>query len=91
MISTFCADNPVSRAYLIEGVRGSGKTVFMTKVSEEIASQGDWVVLNLNSTQDLLTDMAIRISDICLRVDLICRLQDLDRGSEAGIIHKMRS
>ena len=36
VVSTFAADHPVSRTYLIEGVRGSGKTVLMTKISEEI-------------------------------------------------------
>ena len=68
VVSTFAAEHPVSRTYLIEGVRGSGKTVLMTKISEEILSKGDWVVLNLNSTQDLLMDMSIRIADLSRKI-----------------------
>ncbi len=65
IISTFEADNPVSQTYLIEGIRGSGKTVLMTAISNELASRGDWVVTDLNSTQDLLTDLAMRLMDSC--------------------------
>ena len=60
IISTFTSDNPVSQSYLIEGIRGSGKTVLMTSVANELRDD-DWVVLDLNSTQDLLNDMALRI------------------------------
>ena len=34
VISTFEAENPISQAYLIEGIRGSGKTVLMTTVAK---------------------------------------------------------
>ena len=60
IISTFTADNPVSQSYLIEGIRGSGKTVLMTSVANELRDD-EWVVLDLNSTHDLLNDLALRI------------------------------
>ena len=68
VVSTFSAAHPVSRTFLIEGVRGSGKTVLMTKISEELDSRGDWIILNLNATNDLLEDMAERLSGINRKV-----------------------
>ena len=63
IISTFEADNPVSQAYLIEGIRGSGKTVLMTKVEHELAGKGDWVTVDLNATCELLSDLAMRLGN----------------------------
>ncbi|WP_029318828.1 AAA family ATPase [Butyrivibrio sp. AE3004] len=67
VISTFEADNPVSQAYLIEGIRGSGKTVLMTSITNELGKDKDWVVIDLNSTQDLIDDCAMRLLDSCKR------------------------
>ena len=39
IITTFCSENPVSHAYLIEGIRGSGKTVLMTSIEKELAKK----------------------------------------------------
>ena len=39
IISNFVSDNPVSHAYLIEGVRGCGKTVLMTSIEKELAKE----------------------------------------------------
>ncbi|MBE6013864.1 MAG: ATP-binding protein [Lachnospiraceae bacterium] len=65
IISTFTDDYPVSQAYLIEGVRGSGKTVLMTSITEELSTKGDWIIVNLNSTQNLLDDLAERLVYTC--------------------------
>ena len=62
---TFESKNPISHAYLIEGIRGSGKTVLMTSISKKLARNKDWIVLDLNSTQDLLDDFAMRLVDAC--------------------------
>ena len=62
IISTFTASNPVSQAYLIEGIRGSGKTVLMTTMANELQSKEDWVVIDLNATQDLVEDLAMRLA-----------------------------
>ncbi|MBR1638509.1 MAG: AAA family ATPase [Treponema sp.] len=58
IISTFNSDNPVSNAYLIEGVRGCGKTVLMTSIEKELAQEKNWIIIDLNSTQDLLSDFS---------------------------------
>lgn len=63
IISTFTAENPVSQTYLIEGVRGSGKTVLMTSIAKTISDDERWMVINLNPTLDLLTELALRLNE----------------------------
>lgn len=62
IIGNFESDNPISQTYLISGIRGSGKTVLMTSVANELAQNG-WIKVDLNATQDLLEDFALRLSD----------------------------
>ena len=42
---------------MITGVRGSGKTVFMTEVSKEFDAEEDWITVELNSSANLLEDL----------------------------------
>lgn len=63
IVSTFEAENPVSQAIMIEGVRGSGKTVLMTAAQKELAEKKDWVTVDLNSTENLIEDLAMRLSN----------------------------
>ena len=65
IINTFKSEIPASQAYLIQGIRGSGKTVLMTLVEKELKKDKDWIIVDLNSTQDLLSDLAIRLVDSC--------------------------
>lgn len=62
IISTFVSDTPVSNIFLIGGVRGSGKTVLMTTVEKILEEYKDWIIVDLNSTQDLIHDLAEKIS-----------------------------
>ena len=73
---TFQSENPVSHAYLIEGIRGSGKTVLMTSIEKELSKDKKWIVIDLNSTQDLLSDFAMRLGGNNSRdsVSIICEL-----------------
>jgi len=68
ILSTFEADNPISQAYLIEGIRGSGKTVLMTTITNELGKDKDWIVIDLNSTQDFINDCAMRLIDSCKKI-----------------------
>ncbi len=68
IVSTFEADNPISQVYLIEGVRGSGKTVLMTAIANIFSERDEWVVVDLNSTQDLITDFAQRLYAECNKI-----------------------
>ena len=63
IVSTFTADTPAAHTYMIEGVRGSGKTVLMTGAAEEIVKENGWITIDLNASSDLLHDMAIRLYD----------------------------
>ncbi len=74
IISSFSADNPVCQTFLIEGIRGSGKTVLMTTVAKKLGEDKDWIIINLNPTMDLLSNFAMRLSDACnTKSDLINR------------------
>ncbi len=68
ILINFSAANPVSHAYLIEGIRGSGKTVLMTTIEKELMKEKDWIVIDLNSTQDLLSDFAMKLLDSCKKL-----------------------
>lgn len=65
VVSTFEDDRPVSQTFLIEGIRGSGKTVLMTSIARELGDRDDWITVNLNSTQDLLTELSVKLHEKC--------------------------
>ena len=43
---------------MIAGVRGSGKTVFMTMIAKKLQEDPGWEVIELNSSGELLKDLA---------------------------------
>ena len=59
---TFNADDPAQRVFMITGVRGSGKTVFMTETVRHFAKESRWITVELNPDRDLLTGLAARLS-----------------------------
>ena len=61
--NAFESPNPVSQTYMIQGIRGSGKTVLMTSIANELSNNKDFIVVDLNSTQDLINDLAMRINN----------------------------
>lgn len=62
IVDTFREENPSQQVYIITGVRGSGKTVLMTEAAREIASDEDWVVVELNPERDMLESFAAKLS-----------------------------
>ena len=48
--------------YMISGLRGSGKTVFMTEIGKEIKKSNEWIVIELNSSGELLNDLAAALA-----------------------------
>ncbi len=64
VIDTF-KHTSLSQTYLIEGVRGSGKTVLMTYIAKQLDQSDEWVVVNLNPALDLLGELATRLNDAC--------------------------
>lgn len=54
----FGLDFPLSRIYIISGVRGSGKTVLLTDVANTIKEKKDWIVVDVNPNREILEQIA---------------------------------
>lgn len=50
-----------NQIFMVTGVRGSGKTVMMTNIAEQMRSEKDWIVVELNPTRDLLQSLAAKL------------------------------
>ena len=61
---TFCSESPSQHVYMITGVRGSGKTVFMTSLAHSIREKQDWIVTELNSKRDMLTSLGAKLCSV---------------------------
>ena len=62
LIESFMEDKPSQQICLITGVRGCGKTVFMSSISREIASDNHWIAVELNPERDLLVSLAAKLN-----------------------------
>lgn len=62
VLDAFTAEEPYQQLYMITGVRGIGKTVFMTDISNRLRQQQDWIVVELNPEKDLLNSLAAKLS-----------------------------
>jgi len=62
ILDSFTADPALQQIYMITGVRGTGKTVFMTEISKELAKKNDWIIVELNSSGDMLLDLAAALA-----------------------------
>lgn len=61
VVSNFSAEIPSQQIYMITGVRGSGKTVFMTDISKKLQADDSWIVVELNPERDMLTSLASKL------------------------------
>ncbi|MGI6177189.1 MAG: AAA family ATPase [Eubacterium sp.] len=57
VIETFTLDPVTDQLFLITGVRGSGKTVFMNTIANTLEAEKDWVVLRESSESDIVNDI----------------------------------
>lgn len=64
IIESFKAENSSNQIFMITGVRGSGKTVMMTNIAEEMRKDTDWIVIELNPMRELLESLAAKIYSI---------------------------
>ena len=62
LVSSFLDDQPNRHISIVTGVRGSGKTVFMTSVCKRFQEEKDWTVVELNPDRDLLENFAAKLS-----------------------------
>ena len=62
ILENFMYENPSESVYKITGVRGSGKTVILAKVEEELRSiensKKGWLVFDVNPARDMLLQIA---------------------------------
>ena len=63
IVNSFLSLQPSQRIYMICGVRGSGKTVFMTTVAAKCNTK-EWIVININtaSNTSAIEQMAVQLS-----------------------------
>ena len=62
VLDTFCSEKPAHQIFMVTGVRGSGKTVFMTNISHRIRQKADWISVELNPKRDILESLAAKLS-----------------------------
>lgn len=61
IISEFSQERPVNSINLITGVRGCGKTVFVTQIADRLREK-EWIIINLNEQRDLLRSFAAKLN-----------------------------
>ena len=57
VVNSFKEESISQQIYMITGVRGCGKTVFMTEVENEFRNDDGWIVIDLDSSSNILKDM----------------------------------
>lgn len=62
ILSDLREEDPSVRAYMITGVRGSGKTVLLTDIGQELSEDKSWIIIELNPERDLLKELAASLS-----------------------------
>lgn len=62
ILETFLGEPASQQLFMITGVRGSGKTVFMTELAKRFREEDNWIVVDLNPDRDLLTALASKLS-----------------------------
>ena len=58
ILENFQYEHPSESVYKITGVRGSGKTVILSKVEEELRQNKDWLIFDINPSRDILKQIA---------------------------------
>ena len=61
ILSDFTQERPSNSINLVTGLRGSGKTVFITNIAKRIEASDGWVVIDLNPQTDLLQSAAAKL------------------------------
>ena len=57
MNENFSYDEPSESVYKITGARGSGKTIILAKIEEELSKDENWCVCRLSVNRDMLTQI----------------------------------
>lgn len=80
ILDEYIAAEPTRQIFLITGVRGCGKTVLMTSVSQALEREG-WIVVRLNPARNYLDELCMRLSEKSTGIPDIT-----DRGFEVSVM-----
>ena len=61
VVNSFESNPPSNQVCMVTGVRGSGKTVFLTEIGKYFASKEDWITIDLTPERDLLQSFAAEL------------------------------
>lgn len=62
IVEDFNSEHSSSNAYMITGVRGSGKTVYMTNICRKLKQDKKWIVIEVSPEEDILRQIAYRLT-----------------------------
>lgn len=62
ILQNFLDENPQQQIYMITGVRGVGKTVFMTNISNRLKQDKSWICVELNQERNMLQSLIVKLS-----------------------------
>lgn len=62
IVSDFCQERPSNYLNLVTGIRGCGKTVFITQIAHRLRQKPEWIVVDLNVQRDLLYSLAAKLA-----------------------------
>lgn len=57
----FYSETRPNQAFMVTGVRGTGKTVFLSNLAKEFEKNIDWIVVDLNPERDMLESLASQL------------------------------
>lgn len=61
ILDTFKSENPSTYAILITGIRGSGKTVLLRTISNDLRKNEDWIVIDANAQDKIIEPLAEKL------------------------------
>ena len=62
IVGDFNSEHSVSNAYMITGVRGSGKTVYMTNICKKLRKDNKWIVIEVSPEEDIVRQIAYKLA-----------------------------
>ena len=75
IVGDFSHENPTNSAYMLTGVRGSGKTVMMTLIAQQLKEKDDWIVIELNPERDMLQSLGAYLYENPILNPLILKMK----------------
>lgn len=65
IVSSFTSEYVDAQCYKLTGVRGSGKTVTMTAISQKLLACNDaWITVDLSASEQILQDLIVKLYDL---------------------------